>query len=355
MTSTATHPPPPGQPPATVSASPGTLRRRRLLVVAGLVALLALVALASLAVGAKPIPIGQVWDAIWSPTGTENDIVVRSLRAPRTVLGIGVGIALGLAGALMQGHTRNPLADPGLLGVEAGAAFFVVVGIYALGVTSLFGYVWFAFAGAFAASVLVFVLGSLGRGGPTPVTLALAGVAVGALLGALTSALLLADLQTFDAFRFWAVGSLAGRDAEIATQVAPFLLAGLLLTMLNAPGLNLVALGEDVARGLGQRVALTRWTGLVAITLLAGAAVAACGPIAFVGLVVPHVARALTGPDHRWLLPAAGLAGAVLLLAADVIGRLVVRPGELQVGIVIALVGAPFFVALVRRRRLATL
>lgn len=354
MTSTVTRPPP-GQPSTTMSTSPGTLRRRRLLVVTGLVALLVLVALASLAVGAKPIPIGQVWDAIWSPTGTENDIVVRSLRAPRTVLGIGVGIALGLAGALMQGHTRNPLADPGLLGVEAGAAFFVVVGIYALGVTSLFGYVWFAFAGAFAASVLVFVLGSLGRGGPTPVTLALAGVAVSALLGALTSALLLADRQTLDAFRFWAVGSLAGRDADIATQVAPFLLAGLLLAMLNAPGLNLLALGEDVARALGQRVAVTRWTGLVAITLLAGAAVAACGPIGFVGLVVPHVARALTGPDHRWLLPAAGLAGAVLVLAADVIGRVVVRPGELQVGIVLALVGAPFFIALVRRTRLVTL
>lgn len=355
MTSTATRPPPPGQPPATVSASPGTLRTRRLLVVAGLVVLVALVALASLAAGAKPIPIDQVWNAIWSPTGTENDIVVRSLRAPRTVLGIGVGIALGLAGALMQGHTRNPLADPGILGVEAGAAFFVVLGIYALGVTSLFGYVWFAFAGAFAASVLVFVLGSLGRGGPTPVTLALAGVAVSFLLYALIQAMLLADLATLDAYRFWVVGSLAGRDAGVAAQVAPFLLAGLLLAVLNAPGLNLLALGDDVARALGQRVAVTRGTGLVAITLLTGSAVAACGPIAFVGLVVPHVARALTGPDHRWLLPAAGLAGAVLLLAADVVGRVVVRPGELQVGIVLALVGAPFFIALVRRRRLVTL
>ncbi len=355
MTSIATRPPPQSPPPASVSTNPGTLRRRRLLVVTGLLALLALVALASLAVGAKPIPIAQVWDAIWSPTGTENDIVVRSLRVPRTALGIGVGIALGLAGTLMQGHTRNPLADPGLLGVEAGAAFFVVIGIYALGVTNLFGYVWFAFAGAFAASVLVFLLGSLGRGGPTPVTLALAGVAVSALLAALTSAVLLADLETLDAYRFWAVGSLAGRDTGIAAQVAPFLLVGLLLAIMNAPGLNLLALGEDVARGLGHRVAVTRWTGLVAITLLAGAAVAACGPIGFIGLVVPHMARALTGPDHRWLLPAAGLAGAVLLLAADVIGRVVVRPGELQVGIVVALVGAPFFIARVRRRRLVKL
>ncbi|MGH3799562.1 MAG: FecCD family ABC transporter permease [Pseudonocardiaceae bacterium] len=331
------------------------MRRRRLLVIAGLLVLLAVVALASLAVGAKPIPIDLVWDAIWSPTGTEDDIVVRALRAPRTVLGIGVGIALGLAGALMQGHTRNPLADPGILGVEAGAAFFVVGGIYALGVTSLFGYVWFAFAGAFAASVLVFMLGSLGRGGPTPVTLALAGVSVSFLLYALIQAMLLADLATLDAYRFWVVGSLAGRDAGIATQVAPFLLVGLVLAVLNAPGLNMLALGEDVARALGQRLAVTRGIGLVAITLLTGAAVAACGPIAFVGLVVPHVARALTGPDHRWLLPAAGLAGAVLLLTADVIGRVVVRPGELQVGIVLALIGAPFFIALVRRRRLVKL
>ncbi|MGH3937041.1 MAG: FecCD family ABC transporter permease [Pseudonocardiaceae bacterium] len=355
MTAIATSPPPRSQTSAAGPPSPGALRRRRLLVITGLLGLLMLMTLASLAVGAKPIPIGAVWDAIWSPTGTENDIVIRALRTPRTVLGIGVGIALGIAGALMQGHTRNPLADPGLLGVEAGAAFFVVVGIYALDMTSLFGYVWLAFAGAFAASVVVFLLGSLGRGGPTPVTLALAGVAVSALLFALIQAMLLTDLATLDAYRFWVVGSLAGRDAEVALQVAPFLLAGLLLAVLNAPGLNLLALGEDVARALGQRVVVTRWTGLVAITLLTGSAVAACGPIAFVGLMVPHVARALTGPDHRWLLPTAGLTGAVLLLTADVLARVVARPGELHVGIVLALIGAPFFIALVRRRRLVKL
>jgi iron complex transport system permease protein len=333
----------------------GTRRVRRVGLVSVLLALLVLAVLASLAVGAKPIPLELVWHALWSPTGTEDDIVVRSLRVPRTALGVGVGLALGVAGALMQGHTRNPLADPGLLGVSAGAAFLVVVGIYVLGVTSLYGYVWFAFAGAFGASVLVFLLGSLGRGGPTPVTLALAGVAVSAFLGALTSALILADTATLDAYRFWAVGSIAGRDAGIAGQVAPFLVAGLVLAAVNAPALNLLALGEDVARGLGQNLAVARWTGLVAITLLTGAAVAACGPVGFVGLVVPHVARFFTGPDHRWLLPASGLAGAVLLLAADVIGRVVVRPGELQVGIVLGLVGAPFFVALVRRRKLVQL
>ncbi|MDN5859400.1 MAG: iron ABC transporter permease [Pseudonocardia sp.] len=332
-----------------------SLRARRIALVLTLVALLVLASLASLAVGAKPIPLDEVWTAIWSPTGVENDIVVRALRAPRTVLGIGVGVALGVVGALMQGHTRNPLAEPGILGVNAGAAFLVVLGIYAFGVTSLFGYVWFAFAGAFAASVLVFVLGSLGRGGPTPVTLALAGVAVTYLLSAFTSALVLADTATLDAYRFWAVGSLAGRDAAIAVQIAPFLVAGLLLAAANAPALNLLTLGEDVAKGLGHNVRLARGTGLAAITLLSGAAVAACGPIGFVGLVVPHVARHFTGPDHRWLLPASGLAGAVLLLTADVLGRVVVRPGELQVGIVLALVGAPFFIALVRRRKLVQL
>jgi iron complex transport system permease protein len=331
------------------------IRTRRAGLVVALAALLVLTVLASLAVGAKPIPLEAVWSAIFSPTGTEDDIVVRSLRFPRTVLGVLVGVALGIAGALMQGHTRNPLADPGLLGVSAGAAFLVVVGIASFGVTDLYGYVWFAFAGAFAASVLVFVLGSISQDGPTPVTLALAGVAVSALLGAFTSTLILADTATLDAFRFWAVGSLASRDAEIAGQVAPFLLIGVVLALINAPGLNLISLGEDVARGLGVNLGLTRWTGLAAITLLTGAAVAACGPIGFVGLVVPHVCRIFTGPDHRWLIPACGLAGAVLLLGADIIGRVVVRPGELQVGIVLALVGAPFFVALVRRHRMVAL
>jgi iron complex transport system permease protein len=335
--------------------SPGRIRARRVGLVLGLLALLALTALASLAFGAKEIPLPEVWSAVFAPTGTENDIVVRSLRAPRTLLGVAVGVALGMAGALMQGHTRNPLAEPGLLGVSAGAAFLVVLGIYAFGVSSLYGYVWFAFAGAFAASVVVFVLGSVSRDGATPVTLALAGVAVTSLLGAFTSALVLVDSQTLDQYRFWAVGSLAGRDAEVAWQVAPFLLAGVVLALVNSPGLNLLSLGEDVARGLGVNLTATRWTGLAAITLLTGAAVAACGPIAFVGLVVPHVCRAFTGPDHRWLVPASGLAGAVLLLAADVIGRVVVRPGELQVGIVLALVGAPFFVVLVRRRKLVSL
>jgi iron complex transport system permease protein len=298
--------------------------------VLGLLALTLVAVTASLAIGTKAITPDAVWAALWHPAGSEDDIVVNALRLPRTVLGLVVGIALGVGGALMQGHTRNPLADPGLLGVTAGAAFLVVIGIYALHVTSLSGYVWFAFAGALAACVAVFLLGAVSPDGPTPVTLALAGVAVSALLGALTSALVLLDTRTLDAFRFWAVGSLAGRDGEVVAQVAPFLCAGLVLAMLNTSGLNLLSLGDDVATALGANLAATRWVGMAAITLLIGAATAACGPIAFVGLVVPHVCRVFTGPDYRWLVPASGLAGAVLLLAADVVGRIVARPGELE-------------------------
>lgn len=330
-----------------------SLRTRRLTGLGLLVALLVLVVFASIALGTKVIPFAHVWSALWAPTGTEDDIVIRSLRIPRTILGVAVGAALGLAGALIQGHTRNPLADPGLLGVNMGAAFFVVVGIYVFGVTTLFGYVWFAFAGAMVASAAVFALGAAsGRGSPTPVTLALAGAALTFLLSGLVSAIILIDTDTLDAYRFWNVGSLAGRDASIAGQVAPFLVLGALIGLASAPALNALSLGEDVARSLGQSVRRTRFLGVVAITLLAGGATAACGPIGFVGLVVPHVVRAFTGPDYRWLLPASGLMGAVLLLTADIVGRLVARPGELQVGIVLALIGAPFFIALVRRRRM---
>jgi iron complex transport system permease protein len=237
--------------------------------------------------------------------------------------------------------------------VTAGASLAVVLAISLLGIGTPAGYVWFAFAGALAGTVAVFLIGSAGRGGGTPVTLALAGAALSALLFAIVRAVLVGDQQTLDSFRFWVVGALAGRGAHIAWQVAPFIVAGLVLAVANARALNLLGLGEDVARGLGQRVWPARVVGLAAVTLLCGAATAACGPIAFVGLVVPHVVRAFTGPDHRWLIPCSALLGAALLLTADVVGRVVARPGELQVGIVLALIGAPFFIALVRRRAVA--
>jgi ABC-type Fe3+-siderophore transport system permease subunit len=325
----------------------------------GLLLLLLLVVVAvgaSLAIGTRSIGLGEVWRALLDPSlGTEEAAIVRGLRAPRTAIGLLAGLALGTAGALMQGHTRNPLGDPGLLGVTAGASLAVVLAISVLGVGTPAGYVWFAFAGALAGTVLVFAIGSVGRGGGTPVTLALAGAALSALLFAVVRTILVSDQQTLDSFRFWVVGSLAGRGADVAWQVAPFVAVGLVLATVNAPALNLLSLGDDVARGLGQRIWPARAVGLAAITLLGGAATAACGPIAFVGLVVPHVVRAVTGPDHRWLIPCSGLLGAVLLLGADVVGRVVARPGELQVGIVLALIGAPFFIALVRRRGTVTL
>ncbi|MGO1056996.1 FecCD family ABC transporter permease [Crossiella sp. CA198] len=341
------------------SAVPAPVRRRRRVLGLLLLALaLGLALVASVAIGAKPVPLGDVWHALTAPTGSENDLIVNSLRIPRTILGLLVGLALGIGGALLQGHTRNPLADPGLLGVNQGAAFAVVLAIFTFGFTDLFTFVWFGFAGALLATVIVFAIGSAGtsgRGGPTPVTLALSGAAVSAFLYALSSALILLDAQSLETFRFWRSGSLAGRDPEIILQVLPFLLAGLVLALANAPGLNAVSLGEDVARSLGQRIWLTRALGIAAVTLLTGAAVAACGPIGFVGLIVPHLARAITGPDYRWLLPYAGLIGAVLVLASDVLGRVLARPGELQVGIMLALVGSPFFVVLVRRRNLVSL
>ncbi|MQA32819.1 FecCD family ABC transporter permease [Modestobacter roseus] len=325
----------------------------------GLWLLLALTVVAcvlSITVGTRSIGLGTVWQALTdASTPGDETLIIRELRVPRTLLGVLAGVSLGVAGALMQGHTRNPLGDPGLLGVTAGASFAVVLSIWLLGLSTPGGYVWFALVGALLGSVTVYAIGSAGPGGSTPVTLALAGAALTALLYALIQAITIRETTALDAYRFWVVGALAGRDAEVAAQVAPFIVVGLVLALVNAPALNLLGLGEDVARGLGTRIWLARSVGLASITLLAGAATAACGPIVFVGLVVPHVARAVTGPDHRWLIPYSALLGAIFLLLADVLGRVVARPGELQVGIVLAVVGAPFFIALVRRRKLAAL
>ncbi|MFC9362211.1 FecCD family ABC transporter permease [Rhodococcus sp. NPDC057014] len=331
------------------------IRRRRLIGLCVLVILLGLVLLASVAVGARPLSFAEIFHALFDPDGSQTDIIVRTLRGPRTVLGLVVGMALGVAGALIQGHTRNPLADAGLLGLNAGAAFLVVLSMYLFGFSAPSEYLWFAFAGSFAASVIVFGLSSIGNGAASPLSLALAGAAVAFFLQAMTNAIIIVDQSSLDSYRFWVVGSVAGRGFDVLWQVLPFLVLGLILALVSTPGLNVLSLGEDVARSLGTNIAASRALGIVAITLLTGAATAACGPIAFIGLVVPHVARAITGPDYRWLVPYAGLLGGVMLVTADVIGRVVVRPGELQVGIVLAVFGAPFFIALVRRRKLASL
>lgn len=316
-------------------------------------AALAFVGFCSIAYGSKSIALGTVLDAFIDYDGSNDHLIVRDLRVPRTLIGAAVGVGLGLSGAVMQGLTRNPLADPGIFGIEAGAALAVVLAIFVFGVDTLGGYVWFAFAGAAAAGAVVYSLGSLGRGGATPVKLALAGAAMSALLMSLTYAVLIVDLATLDQYRFWAVGSLAGRDAAVLGQVLPFLAVGAVLALASTRGLNALALGDDLASSLGHRVGRTRALAGSAVVVCSGAAVAAAGPIGFVGLMVPHVARAICGPDYRWILPWSMVLAPVLLLGADVAGRLVARPGELQAGIVTAFIGAPFFVALVRRRKLA--
>nr|WP_246442874.1 iron ABC transporter permease [Rhodococcus triatomae] len=341
--------------PVAGDGSVAGVRRRRLLGLAVLVVILAVVLLASLAVGARALTFPEIFHALFSADGNQADLIVRSLRVPRTVLGLVVGIALGVAGALIQGHTRNPLADAGLLGLNAGAALLVVLSMFLFGFSSPSQYLWFAFAGSAIASITVFGLASLGNGASSPLSLALAGAAVAFFLQAMTQAIIIVDQNSLDSYRFWVVGSVAGRGFDIFWQVLPFLIAGLVLALASTPGLNVLSLGEDMARSLGTSIIRSRTLGIIAITLLTGAATAACGPIAFIGLVVPHIARAITGPDYRWLVPYAGILGGVMLVTADVIGRVVTRPGELQVGIVLAVFGAPFFIALVRRRKLASL
>ncbi|WP_370325229.1 FecCD family ABC transporter permease [Euzebya sp.] len=348
--------------PAPVAAEPSRrdgLARLGAVRAVGLVLILVLlgvVVVASLAYGARPMAVSEAWESFlaFDPASQDHQIV-RTLRVPRTLIGLAVGAALGLAGAVMQGITRNPLADPGILGVNAGAAVGVVLAIYLLGIGSAVGWMAFAMTGALGASVLVYGLASRGRGGATPVKLALAGAATQAMLQAVTSAVILLDVRTLDQFRFWVVGSLTGRDLDMLVRILPFLAAGVVLALGMGRTMNALSLGEDVAAALGQRVAHARLAGVAAVMLLVGSAVSIAGPLWFVGLVVPHVARGIVGPDHRWILVYSAVLGPVLLLIADVLGRLVVRPGELQVGIVTALIGAPLFIALVRRRRLVAL
>jgi iron complex transport system permease protein len=326
----------------------GTNARRTVGWLIGL-GILALTCLLSLAVGASEIPFGTVLDALTHFDNSSDHIIVRDLRVPRTVLGLIAGMALGVAGALIQALTRNPLADPEILGINAGAAFLVALAVGVFGLSSIMSYVWFAFAGAVIVMILVYVLGSSGRGGATPIRLVLAGVAIGAVLKGVTSGLLLLDPRAFDHMRLWNAGSLSGRGLDVSGAIAPFVLVGLVLACAIARPLNAVALGDDLARSLGANVNRTRLIGFVAITLLCGAATAAAGPIGFVGLMVPHVARWIVGPDQRWILAYTLLGAPILVLIADVIGRLILRPGEMQVGLVTAFIGAPVLIYLVRR------
>ncbi|MFD7712445.1 FecCD family ABC transporter permease [Streptomyces sp. NPDC059786] len=336
----------------------GTLvraRRRPTALVAGLVAIalaLAVMCAVSLLVGSGDVPLHDVVQGVFSPDrGIRGQLVVQEVRIPRTLAGLLAGVALGLAGTVMQGIARNPLADPGLLGVNSGAAVTVVFAISVLSLTEPSQYIWFGFLGACVAATVVYGVGSLGRDGATPVKLALSGAATTAILGSLTNAMLLTDSRTFDQFRFWQVGALGGREPDVLWQALPFIATGAVLALLLGPSLNALALGDDIARGLGQRTVAVRLVCAVCVVLLCGAATAVAGPIGFVGLAVPHAARLVTGPDYKWILPYSALLAPTVLLFADVVGRVVARPGEVQAGVVTAALGAIPFVLLVRRRK----
>ena len=327
-------------------------RRRRLIGAVVLAVSLLAVVVASLAIGTQHVGPMSVWRAvIGDPDG--DGWVVRDLRIPRTLLGLVVGTALGLCGAVIQGLTRNPLADTQILGVNSGAGLAVVAAVAFGGVRSVTGYVWFAFAGALVAMVVVHLVGMSGRSTPsgsgTPVRLLLAGVAIGAVMDGVGYVIRLRNPRAFDSMRFWDAGALDGRDLHVVATITPFVIVGVALSVWVGRSLNAVALGDDLATSMGQNVARTRLVGLVAVTLLAGSAVAAAGPIGFVGLMVPHAVRWFTGPDWRWILGYSALGAPVLLLAADVVGRVVIAPSELPAGIVTAFLGAPVLIWLIRR------
>ncbi|MFE4196892.1 Fe(3+)-siderophore ABC transporter permease [Paenarthrobacter sp. NPDC056912] len=331
------------------------VNRYRLLGLLSAVAVLVLVLWLSLVVGSKDVALGSLWPAITAYDGSPEHVIIHDLRLPRTVTGLVVGIALGLSGALIQALTRNPLADPGILGVNAGAGFFVVLGVALFGVTRIQEYIWFSFAGAVVATVAVYFIGSRGRGGATPLRLTLAGVALGAVLGGISSGITLLRPSVFDSMRSWSAGTLSNRTWEIFSTVAPFIVVGTVIALCLARPLNAVAMGDDTARSLGANIGRTRTWTIIAVTLLCGAATAAAGPIGFVGLMIPHVARWIVGPDQRWILAYTLVLSPVLLLVSDIVGRIVLRPGEMQVGIITAFVGAPVLIWLIRRRKVSTL
>ena len=324
-----------------------------------LVALLLVVVVALLGVASVTFGVLDVgWDDLVAGITGHQDTTAQAAvvkRMPRTVFAMVIGAALGISGAVMQGVTRNPLADPEILGVNAGASLAVVVGIVFLGLSTAVGYIWVAMVGAAVAAVFVYVVGSLGRGGATPLKLALAGAATSVALGSLVSAILLPRAQDMQQFRFWQIGGVGGGTWATITLALPFLAAGLLISWASARALNSLALGDELAAGLGQDVVRARLVAALGGVVLCGTATAVAGPIGFVGLVVPHVVRLLTGVDHRWLIPLSGLGGAALLTGADVVGRLVGGTEEIQAGIITAIVGAPFFIWIVRRQKVREL
>jgi iron complex transport system permease protein len=316
---------------------------------------LLLCVLLSFRIGVAPVSTAQVWHAFTHYHHTVSDIIVRKLREPRTFVAVGAGASLAVAGALMQALTRNPLADPGILGINAGAALTVVLTLFVIGATSPNAYVWAAFPGALAGALLVYALASAGRDGATPMKLVLAGAIVSSFAGSIIGIVVFLNGAAQLQLRMWSVGTVTGQDMATVRSVAPMMIVGLVLAVASARALNVLSLGDDAARSLGMRIVLVRSVVVLAVVLLAGSAVAEAGPIAFVGLAVPNAARAMVGPDYRWIIAFSAVLGPVMVLVADILGRVVLRPEEVPTGIMIALVGAPVFLLLARRKRLAQL
>ncbi|MBW4658008.1 MAG: iron ABC transporter permease [Drouetiella hepatica Uher 2000/2452] len=312
--------------------------------------LLVVCSLISLTLGAADISPDVVWRALFAFDGSTNHLIITTVRLPRVLIASAVGAALAVAGSLMQGLTRNALADPGILGISAGAALAVVVSTFFWGSLSVQSYTWIAFAGGTIAAIVVYTLGSVGRNGMTPLKLILAGAVLSYLMSALTTGILILSQRTLDEIRFWLAGSVAGRDLDSLVQVLPYIVVGLIIAFSLSKQITALTLGEDVAKGLGLQIGWVKAIAAVAVVLLAGSAVSLAGPIGFIGLVVPHIVRFWVGVDYRWLLPYAAIWGAMLLSLADLAARLVIKPQELPVGIMTALVGAPFFIYLARRK-----
>nr|WP_246287033.1 iron ABC transporter permease [Schumannella luteola] len=329
-------------------------RRVRLLWMLVSVAALLALAIASVCIGARDVALDDIVAALQGHDETIARAAVTK-RIPRTLLAMLAGGALAVSGAVMQGVTRNPLADPGILGVNTGASLAVVIGIAWIGISSVQSYIWLAIVGAALAAVFVYAIGSLGRGGPTPLKLALAGAATSTALASFVSAVVLPRGDVAGLVRSWEIGGVGGATIATVGTVAPFLGAGLLISVLMARSLNSLALGDELASGLGERVELARAIAALGAVLLCAAVTAVAGPIGFVGLVVAHLCRTLAGPDHRWLIPFSAVAGAALLTGADVLGRLVARPDEIDVGIITAIVGAPFLIWIIRRGKVREL
>jgi hypothetical protein len=318
-------------------------------------ALLSIMVIFSISLGAKNIAFSKVADVLLGndPDSLEAAIILQ--RIPRSVFGILAGGALGISGALMQSITRNPIADPSILGVNTGASLFVVVGIAFFNITVAYQYIWLAIIGAGVTAVFVYSVASMGKDGATPLKLALSGSAVSIVLGSLVSTIMLPNNRVMEAFRFWQVGSIGSATWENIMLISPFLIVGFIISMFISGYLNNLALGDEAATALGTNVVMTRTIGALSSVLLCGATTALAGPIGFVGLIIPHIIRLIFGSEMSKMLPLSFLGSAILMLISDIIGRIISLPGETEVGIVTAVLGAPVFILAIRKGRVKSL